>query len=64
MRFKFRVIKNWFCRVWNENIRNIGKNNGFFNVDGKGRMGIKEYGLKRSWDLFWDNKCVYRFIYK
>ena len=42
MRLKFRAIKNRLCRARNKNIRNIGKNNGLFNADGKGRMGTKE----------------------
>ena len=36
MTLKFRAIKNRLCRARNENIRNIGKNNGLFNADGKG----------------------------
>ena len=64
MRLKFRAIKNRLCRARNENIRNIGKNNGLFNADGKGRMGTKEHGPKRSWDPLWDNKRAHTPTHK
>ena len=64
MRLKFRAIKNRLCRARNENIRNIGKNNGLFNADGKGRMGTKEHGPKRSWDPLRDNKRAHTPTHK
>ena len=48
MRLKFRAIKNRLCGARNKNIRNVGKNNGLFNANGKGEMRTKEHGPKWS----------------